>query len=173
MHPTDRVILLREAGNVMRCHTLPHHGEYSVGKHSWDMAMLILVLHPNPSIELLKAVLIHDIGERYTGDVPYPTKVSDGEFTRRLEKMERRAMHHMGFEINLSTDDMRWLHGVDRVEFLLWTKDQAAMGNQNAFSVMGTQLAVMKHGPDIPAELKEFVLSHRWTRTSDIHPKKD
>lgn len=166
----ERLILLREAGNVERSHTLPHHGSYSVGKHSFDAALLLLTLHPDPSMELLKAVLLHDLGERYTGDVPSPTKWSDGEIARRRDKLERRALTTMGITIQLSPEDHQWLVGVDRVEFLLWCKDQLAMGNMGAATVLGAQIAVIAQ-MDLPAELRQFVAEHIWTRTPDVLPK--
>lgn len=170
LSPVERLILLREAGNVERSHTLPHHGSYSVGKHSFDAALILLVCHPDPSMELLKAVLMHDLGERYTGDVPSPTKWSDGEIARRLDRLESRALEAMGITIQLSPEDHQWLMGVDRVEFLLWCKDQIAMGNMGAATVLGAQLGVVAD-MDLPDELRQFVAEHMWTRTPDVLPK--
>ena len=69
-----RVLAAREGGNVLRCHTVPHHGQYSVGKHSYDALSLLLLLHPNPSMNLVKATLWHDCAERFVGDMPAPAK---------------------------------------------------------------------------------------------------
>ena len=42
----DRIKATREAGNVRRFHVVPHVGEYTVGKHSYDAVSMLFVLHP-------------------------------------------------------------------------------------------------------------------------------
>lgn len=165
----DKLIRLREAGNIERAHVLPHHGSYTVGKHSFDMALLLLALHPNPSFELLRACIVHDLGERYTGDVPHPAKMADGELARRIERQERAARSMMGVDFTLDVEEQRWLTGLDMIEFLLWCKDQVALGNANAAAPYGAQLTHLLTS-ELPPELKAFVDDHDWTRTPDTFP---
>jgi len=169
--PAERLSLLREAGHVERAHTLPHHGSYSVGKHSFDMALLLLVLHPNPRPELLKAVLTHDLGERFTGDMPHPAKRLDGEIGKRLDRLERLTLERLEADyVSLLTADERlWLVSLDRVEFILWCKDQIALGNANAAAPYGAAIAELTMS-EMPPELEEFVQTHVWTRHPDTFP---
>jgi len=169
MHPSDRVTYLREASNVERSHTIPHHGSYSVGKHSFDAVMLLLALKPDASLELVKAVLYHDLGERFTGDMPTPAKYADGELARRLERFEERARDFLALGVKLDAEERRWLHAVDKVEFLLWCKDQLALGNMNAASLIGHVLSVLNHS-DLPQVVTEFINSHQWNRHPDTLP---
>lgn len=134
MKPDDLVRCLREAGAVERCHTLPHCGSYTVGQHSFDAVSLLLVLHPNPSLDLIKAVLWHDVAERWTGDVPAVAKWDDPELSRLLVALEERVFQKLGVQSpnNLSEQDHQWLEAVDKLELWLWAKGQLRMGNQNA-----------------------------------------
>tara|TARA_R110002167_G_scaffold143958_2_gene333646 strand:- start:6560 stop:7072 length:513 start_codon:yes stop_codon:yes gene_type:complete len=169
MHPADRVTYLREASHVERAHTIPHHGSYTVGKHSYDMVMLLLALKPDASLNLVKAVLYHDLGERFTGDVPTPAKHADGEMARRLDAFEARALDFLDLRIELDAEERRWLHAVDKVELLLWCKDQLAMGNMNAASIIGSLLEILNHS-DLPQIVVEFIDSHEWARNPDRLP---
>lgn len=168
----DFVTKLREGSAVERAHTLPHHGSYSVGKHSYDATMLLFALHPGPTMELVKSVMAHDLGERWCGDVPAPTKWSDGELAKRLGKLEKQCLAHLGFDISLTHDDALWLNAVDKLELLLWAKEQLAMGNQNALVVVANLLAWFKVSiKQIPQPVLDFIAIHKWTRTPDIIPK--
>jgi len=169
MHPADRVVYLREASNVERCHTLPHHGSYTVGKHSYDAVMLLLALKPDASLNLIKAVLYHDLGERFTGDMPWPAKRADGEMAKRLDQFEARARNFLALGVKLDSEERRWLHAVDQVEMLLWCKDQLGLGNMNAASIIGGLLSSLNHS-DLPQVVTEFINSHTWTRNPDVLP---
>jgi 5'-deoxynucleotidase YfbR-like HD superfamily hydrolase len=168
----DLVTKLREGSAVERAHTLPHHGSYSVGKHSYDATMLLFALHPSPTMELVKAVMSHDLGERWCGDVPAPTKWSDGELAKRLGSLEKRCLAHLGYDISLTAEDVQWLNAVDKLELLLWAKEQIALGNQNAGCVVGNLLAWFKASiKQMPLPVREFIANHKWSRTPDVLPK--
>ena len=169
MQHTDLINILREGSSVQRCHTLPHHGEYSVGKHSYDAVMLLLTLNPEASKNLIKAVLVHDIAERWTGDMPGPAKWSDVELGRRLDNLERKCLKSIGWDILLTAEERIWLSTVDVIEFFLWTKEQLAMGNMNAAVIVGRLITQFKH-MTIPKVARDFIDQHEWTRTPDTLP---
>jgi len=125
---------LREGGAVERCHTIPHHGSYTVGQHSYDALSLLLVLHPDPTLALVKAVLWHDVPERWTGDVPANAKWDNHRLAHALAVSEGKVFDALGlgplFE-GLSEEECSWLHAVDRLELWLWCQDQLALGNSN------------------------------------------
>jgi 5'-deoxynucleotidase YfbR-like HD superfamily hydrolase len=170
MDTIDLVTMLREASRVERAHTLPHHGSYTNGQHQYDAVMLLFSLHPNPSMNLVKAVLTHDVGERWCGDIPAPAKWSDGEYAKRSQQLEARCLKSLGYDIILTEEERMWLKAVDSIELLLWAKDQIAMGNMNATVVVGN---LVKHflTTKLPKAAKEFVANHKWSRTSDRLPK--
>ncbi len=166
---TETIIKLREGSHVSRCHTLPHHGEYTVGKHSYDAVMLLMELHPNPTLRLVKAVLYHDLGERWCGDVPAPSKWSDGEISKRLALLEKRCLEALGYGDKLTPEEVMWVNAVDKLELLLWSKDQLAFGNMNAASIIGNLISYFKR-TTMPKEVEDFMEDHCWTRTPDELP---
>lgn len=121
---------LREAGHVQRCHNLPHHGEYTVGKHSYDALSLLFVLYPgDPSINLIKSVLWHDSAERYLGDVPAPAKWTNPDLKEIYETIENETLKRHGCAFELTENEHLWLKAIDMVEFWLWCLDQQMLGN--------------------------------------------
>ncbi len=162
----ERIIALREASNVERCHTVPHSGSYSVGKHSYDATCLLLVLHPNPSAALLRAVLLHDSGERWVGDLPAPAKWDNGQLGILHAAIEQRALAHAGISSpELSEEEINWLNGVDRFELWLWCHDQLHLGNQNVWPM---KKRLDQHITDtwntIPDPLRRLFFNFGWER---------
>lgn len=160
---------LREASKVERSHTMPHHGSYTVGQHSFDMLTLLIALYPDCRKELMLAVMFHDFAERWTGDIPYPAKQSDGEFGKKLAQIEARVMKALGLDVKLDEMERFWLKGLDVVEYLLWAKEQLALGNQNVQTSIAATLHWLQHNK-MPTPLANFVSNHHWTRTPDQFP---
>lgn len=119
----------REAGAVRRCHIVPHHGQYNIAQHSYGAVSLLLLLHPDPSLNLIKAVQWHDVGERWLGDMPAPAKWSNPELGRVYEAAEARVLKALDLLPDLTRDEGRWLRAVDILDLLLWCREEAALGN--------------------------------------------
>lgn len=166
--------LLREAGNVERCHVIPHLGSYTVGKHSYDALSLLLVLypHPGPSQVLIKAMLWHDVPERWTGDLPAPVKWASGELAKSLQGIENRCYKAACIPMNeLDPAERQWLDAVDKIELLLWAKEQLFLGNGNAATVIGCLARYFQDNEArMPKECVEFLKQHQHTRTADAIP---
>ena len=64
----------RESVAVRRAHIMYTARHYDIAQHCYNMAAMLMLLHPNPSAELIKAVLFHDVAERWTGDMPATAK---------------------------------------------------------------------------------------------------
>jgi len=132
----EQILKLREAGKVRRCHMTPHHGEYTVGQHCYDMLTLLHVLHPKASIGLLKAVIFHDTHERWTGDMPMTMKSLDQGTSARFQETCERVEIRVGLGIpeimrELSPSEQEWLKAIDKLDMFLWCQDQEAMGNRH------------------------------------------
>ena len=124
---------LRRCSNVRRCHTFPHHGEYTVGKHSYDAVMLLLTLNPHASAELIKAVLMHDLGEFWVGDMPCTAHWKNKELGVAYRAAERAALDEARIKIpDLNLSEQAWLAAVDKLELLYWTMEQIDLGNEYA-----------------------------------------
>lgn len=166
--PLELVIMLREASKVERSHTMPHHGSYTIGQHSYDMLTLAYVLVPADELtkNLMLGITFHDTAERWTGDMPNPAKYQDGEFARRLEQLETRIARKLGFHIQLTPQETKWLVVLDKLELLLWAHEQIAMGNRSAAAVIGNLASWFMHNK-VPEHVAEFIRTYEWTRTPD------
>lgn len=164
-----KVRAVREGGNVERAHTTPHHGSYSVAEHSWGVATLLSILHPNPSKELILAGLWHDVHERWTGDTPAPIKWCLGNVTRdEIKRLENSIESSLGINFDLSAEDLKWLKACDMLEFWLWSMDQRALGNQNAKEGRtNAESWFDNHEDEVPGIVQDFIIRYKWCRTSD------
>lgn len=114
------------AGFVRRWHTHPDlaHTVDRIDGHSARVARIILALHPEPSLPLIRAALIHDDGESVVGDMPYPAKSGRlGTEYRAVEGKAERAI--WGDAPMLSGDDLAWLKFADRLDAYMWAAHHA------------------------------------------------
>jgi hypothetical protein len=114
----------REAGQVVRYHAIPHSKQQNDAEHSWNALNLILLLHPNPSVELIKAVQWHDVAERWTGDMPSTAKDEPG-VRDWMHKLEGEVYRRLFPSSALLPEELRWLHGVDHVEAYLFCRENS------------------------------------------------
>lgn len=125
-----RIAATREAGTVRRCHIVPHHGQYNIAQHSYGAVSLLLLLHPHPSLNLIKAVQWHDVAERWLGDVPAPAKWTHTELGEAYERAEEELLKRLGLFGELTDLEVAWLKAVDTLELWLWCREEEALGNE-------------------------------------------
>jgi len=115
------------AGFVRRWHTNPDlaHTCDRIDGHSARVARIIIALHPDPSLALVKAALIHDDGESVTGDVPMTAK--RGRLKTELDATEGAAARDLWGDAlpMLSGDDHAWLRFADRLDAYMWAEHHA------------------------------------------------
>lgn len=126
-----RLLATREGGQVRRCHVLPHISSYTVGLHTYGAVSLLLLLHPSPSLALIKAVQWHDVAERWMGDMPSPVKSRHPELGQLYERIERQCLKSLGLAQDLTADERAWLRAVDLLELYLWCREEERAGNGN------------------------------------------
>lgn len=111
---------LYNAGAVRRWHTNPHmaHVVDTIDGHSGRVAKLILLLHPAPSMALLRAALTHDDGEYAVGDIPGPAKAAMPPVVRdALDAIETAARGAIwGPDPVLTEAEALWLRYADRLD---------------------------------------------------------
>lgn len=167
----SRIRLLREAGNVRRCHTLTIIGDYTVGKHSHDALSILLVLHPNPSLQLIRHVAWHDSAERWIGDWPSPVKRAFPTLWPR--DAEEALLTQLGVPTNgeLTQEEHEWATAVDLLEFLFWCEEQAELGNRvvgNARAQCVRALCRRRDEGLLPSECRDILpvaLTREWERS--------
>jgi 5'-deoxynucleotidase len=109
------------AGGVQRYHANP--GMARLGQtnadHQGRCVQLLLALHPDPSVALIRAVALHDLGERWAGDLPAPFKQAQPEIAAAHAEAEQEfAEAAWGKEMpdDLDSADLRWLALIDKLE---------------------------------------------------------
>lgn len=168
----ERIKATREAGNVRRFHTIPHVGEYTVGKHSYDAVSMLLVLHPDPSIDLVKALLWHDGAERWIGDMPRPAPNYNEALFDTYDQAHMAALQtwemYEGFE-NLTDEDFRWLNAIDTLESWVWCQEQIAFGNRHcAPAVLYLARSIERELENFPRPCRDFYAHYIWSRLPEI-----
>ena len=161
MKQVEQILAVRDAGNVERCHTIPHHGEYSNAKHCYGAVSLVLLLHPNPSMDLIRAIQFHDVAEYWLGDMPSPGKRAMPDAYAMYKKYEAaKLVDVLGDWPELTPEDELWFKAADQIDFLLWAMDQYSMGNQKVLTALKNVQAVIGK-MELPLELRLFWESWR------------
>ena len=167
---------MREGSQVTRCHCFPHHGHYSVGEHSFNMGLLLEVLYPsdflgNEKARLQRAILYHDLHERWTGDSPAAIKRLFPLLKATDASVFIKKETGIGMPV-LNGYQTDWLKALDNIEFLLWCDDQIALGSKVAEAKRIEVMDWIDANQDsIPSECMDFLnkygASGGWRRTPD------
>ena len=164
-----QALKLRECAAVKRCHAFPVlGGDYTVGQHCYNAVMLLLLLKPDASMDLVQAILKHDLGERWVGDIPCTATWDNGALEREYRNAEALAMKNNHMEMPmLGPVDRLWLHAIDKAELFCWAYDQLNLGNRAA-AVMIERLRehFNRNRAVYPPEVITFIDQYEWTHTS-------
>ena len=156
----------REGGMVQRFHPIPHHGSYSVAEHTYGVLQLILIFHPNPTLNLVRAVQNHDVAERWIGDVPTPAKWLSPALRFALKDAEDLVETAYDLKVALSDHEHRWLKAADLLELWLWGQEQVEMGNRRAIRLVSNIAEALLNGRDeelLPPPLLRLYREYDWT----------
>ena len=159
MNQIQKIIALREGGGVKRHHTYKMVGEDTVGHHTFNMLNLLLEFQPNASADLIKAVLWHDIAERFTGDTPSPVKKVFPAINKALLEAEDVVNEKLGIKVELSPEDEKWLIGVDKLEYHLWLQEQPKTPTIE-FKIKNSIERLLANN-DIPQAIKDFAAIYK------------
>lgn len=155
----QQALSLRASGLVKRWHTAPMNREQTVAEHSGQALSLLFMLHPDPSVALIKALLWHDSSERVVGDVPAPIRRQRPDFAAVYEDMERivAATLHPDTCVNLMHDDRRWLKAIDVLELVLHCQDEIMLGNVHAGTIKDRGISYLRQDELTPTEVINFL----------------
>jgi 5'-deoxynucleotidase YfbR-like HD superfamily hydrolase len=123
-------------------------------------------------LDLIQAVLFHDVAERYLGDMPTPAKGEGKDLTRAYLAAEERTLALMGVKFHLTGQEQHWLDCVDKLELYLWCKDQEASGNRHTERMINyLRMWFAEQWETLPETLKNFINDISiWKRGSDFPP---
>ncbi len=129
----ERVKYSREAANVHRVHGTPPPVPYQVGMHSFNMLSMLRIMWPDAPLRLVWAVLEHDMPERLTGDMSHPAKAMgllNYDRQRYIEAYLNNEVFRGDSAADCTPEEIKWLKGLDMLEFYCWCKDQLMIGNR-------------------------------------------
>jgi 5'-deoxynucleotidase YfbR-like HD superfamily hydrolase len=150
---------MREGGGVKRHHTYKMVGEDTVGNHTFNMLNLLLVFQPDASSNLIKAVLWHDIAERFVGDTPSPVKKNFPAIKEALRQAEEVVNERLGIKVELTPEEDSWLHGVDKLEYFIWLSEQPKTPTIDG--KIKTTFERITSDASLPQEIRDFTATYK------------
>lgn len=111
------------SGSVQRWHQNPvmARAGQSLADHQGRCVHLLVVLHPSPSAELIRALATHDGGELDAGDLGLPFKRDNPDMARAHARFETRAREAIfGPDPELGPREARWVGLIDKLEAACW-----------------------------------------------------
>lgn len=118
------------AGKVNRIHTEPGLHQENLAEHSHGVAMCLVLLHPNPHGQLLKAALLHDLGEYKSGDIPSTTKSATPEMAKICDDLQTQFFADLQIPVpELHPQDELALIIADKFDFAMWAYYEFLRGN--------------------------------------------
>ena len=127
----EKLIYGYRASHVQRWHCRGHmlRADY-VGRHSHGVAVIIATLNEDPSAELLKAALYHDLGEfAVGGDLEHRPGRENRKLYAAIDKLEQEELWQHGYQTFLSNEDHAWLKAADALDAWMVIYENIICGN--------------------------------------------
>lgn len=134
----NRIMLARQAGAVERFHTQPLLMRENVATHTFNLINLLLIMNPDMPCRIIRAALVHDMGEYAVGDIPAPVKkLMPEDVITKIQEMEDKAVEniHPRLSYLLDKDDVLVLKIADRADGLLKCCEELSLGNKNVIPI--------------------------------------
>lgn len=125
------ILLMMQFGQTLRYHTQLMLRNQDVAQHSYNVVMLLIYLCPLPvPASLMLAGLLHDAGERWTGDMPADVKLRL-RMGAALDNAEQEALAAAGVTMpELTQNEKFLLKTCDALEGLMHCTRDALLGNR-------------------------------------------
>lgn len=132
-------MLVRAGLKVRRYHTLSHvSAPETVGHHTCNVMALIFFLYDDePPLNVVKAVLHHDVIEFVIGDIPSPVKWAFPAFSKSVKELEQllERKHGLAGELELELD-RALLRYADMMDLCFKAVEELSAGNLHFTEVM-------------------------------------
>jgi 5'-deoxynucleotidase YfbR-like HD superfamily hydrolase len=105
-----------------------------------------------PDGHMVRHITYHDIGEHFTGDIPYPVKSMNPQLKEQMEFLEQRSMmtqleYWDSFQaVYLTEKDLKLFKQIELVEMAEFGMDQVALGNNHGFIIADRCLRAVYEG---------------------------
>lgn len=135
MKSGKQCVELMRFGSVYRFHTRPVLQRDTVAEHSGRAATLMIALWPQCTMNAVKGMLLHDLAEWFTGDLPAPVKLAKPMVGMLISTLEAEVEHEYGLSPLApgelySPEELWWLKWCDWLEGVLYCLREHAMGNR-------------------------------------------
>lgn len=160
MSEFSRITEIRKGGSVRRYHTQRMINYQTVADHSWGVMQILLEIC-EPSPDLMRAALYHDVAEHWTGDIPATAKWNNQEFERILQAVEKRIEFDLEILVILSLEEQKLLKIADLLELVFHCHEEYVMGNGHVLYIIHNGVNALRHkimeGDKAMSVLKEFI----------------
>jgi 5'-deoxynucleotidase YfbR-like HD superfamily hydrolase len=165
----------RLAGQVRRYHTWPIVSHQTIGEHCWQLLRIYLCVVDRIDPHMVNHITFHDIGEHFTGDIPYPVKRDNPILKEQMDFLEQRSQAcQMDYwnsfrQIVLTDDDKKLFKQIELIEMAEFGMDQMNLGNHHGYIIANRCLeAVYKNQPC--AKLAQYVTKRLQLFFEQCHP---
>ena len=154
----------RLSGQIQRYHTWPTIGKQTIAEHCWQILRIYLSVVDKTDPHMIRHIMFHDIGETFTGDLPYPVKSENPDLKKQLDYLEDRSRllqleYWDAFrQTFLSAEDKILFKQIELVEMAEFGMDQMCLGNSHAFIIADRCLRKVYQN-DTNARLMQYVLN--------------
>lgn len=130
---------MRFAGLVKRYHTWPVLREQTNAEHTWHVIRIYDKLFGLPSIDAIRFMMYHDVGEIGPGDAPFPSKRNNPDLKAahdRVEHETRVALLGGYADIPVTEQELRRIKICDLVEMWEYGMEEYLKGNNLAVPIV-------------------------------------
>ncbi len=139
---------IRKAGLIRRFHTSYMLREQNVAAHTWQAMCILFAIEPTARQQVFTALLMHDVAEIATGDIPAPVKWASEEMATVLGRLEGDLHDTIGYAPpRLSAYELALVRYCDDMELVLHLADEWRMGNTYAHAMGMRKLNRVHDGP--------------------------
>ena len=124
----DKISFMIAGSEVTRYHTVRTLQIETVGHHSHGVAMFCTLITKEPSANLLKAALFHDLAEHQLGDIPSPAKKKYG-IGEQVNELENALLDSHQLSVELTKEEARILKLADIFQGMMFCLRELELGN--------------------------------------------
>ena len=125
------------SGKVARMHTAPQLHRENIAEHTWGVLLAVIRYYPQASAVFLKQVIVHDAGEKATGDMPGNVKWANPIMGETVEAMEKDHVDQIVKLPPLTRRESMLLEIFDRLDFCVSCIHEMRLGNVNSALYFG------------------------------------
>jgi 5'-deoxynucleotidase YfbR-like HD superfamily hydrolase len=154
----------RLAGQLKRYHTWPTTGHQTGAEHSWNIIRIYLsVVGEEIDPHIIRHAMFHDIGEHFTGDLPFPVKANNPIIKEQIDFLEHRSMctqldyWNTFYQVRLTDADKKLFKQIEVLEMAEFGMDQMNLGNNHGFIIADRCLQFVYDQAPLPRRLCIYI----------------